>query len=123
MTEPALLGISVHRPSRETGGSPDPRETAERLHAAALSAGFIRVGFAPVDRFHPGAERLERWLEAERHGEMAYLAGADRAAPRSLLAEARTLVVVALAYSAEPLVQLRRKNAPALAGSVARYAL
>jgi epoxyqueuosine reductase len=123
MTEPSILGIRVHRPSRETEGPSDPRQTAERLRAAALAAGFVRLGFAPTGRFAAGAERLERWLNAERHGEMAYLAGADRAAPQNLLADARTLVVVALPYSAEPLIQLRRKNAALLVGSVARYAL
>src|SRR5687768_16066937 len=99
MTEPSILGIRVHRPSRETEGPSDPRQSAERLRAAALAAGFVRLGFAPTGRFAAGAERLERWLNAERHGEMAYLAGADRAAPQNLLAEARTLVVVALPYS------------------------
>ena len=123
MSEPALLGIRVHHPSSEARGCDDPRQTAERLQGAALAAGFVRVGFAPVDRFAAGAERLGRWLSAEHHGEMAYLAGGDRAHPRNLLADARTLVVVALAYSSEPLVQLRRKNVPLLSGSVARYAL
>jgi epoxyqueuosine reductase len=123
MTDPAGAGIRVHPPSQASGRAPDPRQTAERLREAALAAGFVRVGFAPVDRFQAGAERLERWLHEERHGEMAYLASADRAEPRRLLAEARTLVVVALPYAAEPLVQLRRKNAPTLAGHVARYAL
>jgi epoxyqueuosine reductase len=101
----------------------NPAQLASALREAALSAGFVGIGFAGVDRFQGGAGRLEKWLAAGHHGEMAYLAGSDRASPQLLLAEARTVAVVALPYSAEPLVQLRRKNTPQLLGVVARYAL
>jgi epoxyqueuosine reductase len=123
MTEPSAPAVRLHRPSQASGAAADPARVAERLRDAAGAAGFVRIGFAPVERFDAGAERLERWLAAERHGEMAYLAGTDRAAPRDLLAQARTLVVVALPYAGSPLVQLRRKDAASLRGSVAGYAL
>jgi len=113
----------MNEPSAVSPTTAGPTELASALRDAALAAGFVRVGFAPAERFEGGAERLERWLAAGHHGEMAYLAGVERASPRALLAEVRTIVVVALPYPADQLVQLRRKNSSQLSGAVARYAL
>jgi epoxyqueuosine reductase len=73
-----------------------------------------------LDRRH-----LNEWLERGYHGEMAYLSAApDRARPAELLTSARTLIVVAMAYGAQAgLVALRKKDGPALTGTIARYAL
>ena len=85
--------------------------------------GFVRLGFAAIDPLELGAERLAEWLAQGRHAEMTYLEG-PRHDPRRLLAGAKTLIAVALAYPASrELVPLRRGAAgAALTGVVARYA-
>ncbi len=90
----------------------------DQVRDAALRLGFARVGFSPVEPFVRGSAALADWLEKGRHGEMAYMAEhAGRADPRSLLAEAKTLVVVALPYTRDV------PDAPVLHGRVARYAM
>jgi epoxyqueuosine reductase len=96
--------------------------TADQIAAAALELGFARVGFCPVERFDDAEQRLETWLAQGYHGDMGYLAGPGRGDPRALLAEARTLIVVAMAYPAAPIGVRAGKDGPALAGTVARYA-
>ena len=96
--------------------------TAEAVIAAARSEGFHRASVIPVEA--PRRHELYRgWLAAGYHGEMAYLAAPEHIALRSdlrqLASEAKTVVVVALAYDrkdppADGLVQLR--------GRIARYA-
>jgi epoxyqueuosine reductase len=111
-------GTRRHLPVIERGEPPGPAELAERLSEAARALGFARIGFAPVEPFTEARVALEDWLRHERHGQMAYLAGrADRADPRALLAEARTLVAVALACPAPT-----SKEQDGLFGHVARYA-
>jgi len=105
--------------------APGSAELAEALGAAALELGFARVGFAPVEPFERGRRALERWLERGFHGEMAYLAsGEQRSDPRSLLASARTLIVVVLAYpgSRSETVPLKTRSGRVLGGTIARYA-
>jgi epoxyqueuosine reductase len=92
--------------------------------AAAKRHGFHRVGIVPVEPSRR-ADVYREWLAAGRHGEMAYLATDEHVAGRSdvrtLLAGARTVVVVALAYG---------KDAPPppaspdgiVRGTIARYA-
>jgi epoxyqueuosine reductase len=90
------------------------------LVAVARELGFARAAIVPIEppRRH---ELYASWLARGMHGEMAYLAApahlSARGDLRELLAEARALVVVALAYErAEPqgLIGLR--------GRIARYA-
>jgi epoxyqueuosine reductase len=86
---------------------------------AARELGFHAVGIAPALPARRFAA-FEDWLERGMHGDMAYLADPvhreARADMRTLLAGARSVVVVALAYDAS-LVPLER-----LRGQVARYA-
>ena len=69
--------------------------------ALARELGFHRAAIVPIEapRRH---EVYASWLAAGQHGEMAYLAApahvTSRKDLRALLAEARSLVVVALAY-------------------------
>ena len=92
--------------------------TAEQVRDAALELGFVRVGFSPVEPFTRGSVALADWLERGRHGEMAYMVElGGRADPTHLLAEAKTLIVVALPYTRDV------PETPALHGRVARYAL
>ncbi|MEZ4401758.1 MAG: tRNA epoxyqueuosine(34) reductase QueG [Kofleriaceae bacterium] len=100
-----------------------PAALRELVVAACRRAGFHRVGIVPIAP-SARAERYAAWLAAGHHGEMHYLATADhvagRADARALLPEARTVVVVALAYGSEA------PPAPTVdgvvRGSLARYA-
>lgn len=115
--ERAAHGTRRHLPLAEHA-PPSSTELARRIGDAAHALGFARVGFAPVEPFAEARAALEDWLRAGRHGEMAYLTGpADRADPRALLAEARTLIAVALPCPAPA-------DAPAsgLRATIARYA-
>jgi epoxyqueuosine reductase len=108
----------AHAPPRQ-----DPAALAHAVRDAALALGFARVGFCPVEPFEPGARALEGWLAAGRHGEMEYMTGPSRADPKALLPEARTLIVVALAYDRDPVEPLtRRSGLVPTRALVARYA-
>jgi len=101
-------------------GGVQPAELADAIRDAALALGFARVGFAPIEPFSDAAAALDRWLAAGHQGEMGFMAGSTRADPRELLPQARTLIVVALAYgrgAGEP-----RDELLPLSGLVARYA-
>ncbi len=120
---------SIPRAQLDARVAPDERSLADRIRDAALALGFARVGFCPIEPFERGARALADWLAAGRNGEMAYLAG-ERADPRALLPEARSLIVVALPYSAPHHAAPSRAAQPAtggpalvpLTGLVARYA-
>ncbi len=86
----------------------------------ARELGFVRAAIVPIEA--PRRHELYRsWLADQRHGEMAYLATPEhvgqRADLRSLLASARSLVVVALAYDKRDPIPASR-----LTGRIARYA-
>jgi epoxyqueuosine reductase len=95
--------------------------TAATIAALGRELGFVRLAVVPIEA--PRRHALyTSWLSAGHAGEMAYLATpahvAQRADLRALLATARSLIVVALAYDrADPI--------PAdalLRGKIARYA-
>lgn len=72
----------------------------DTLTAAALGElGFDAIGVTSADPL-PDEERLRRWLAAGAHGDMAYLerTAGQRAHPRSLLPEARSVLVCAVSY-------------------------
>jgi len=91
-------------------------ELAERARAL----GFSRFGVARAEPLSEEGERLRRWLAAERHGEMGYMA--DTLAVRrdvnhpGMLPSARSVVVLATAYA-----RVEPPSGPA-PGRVARYA-
>jgi epoxyqueuosine reductase len=132
ISSPEVLpaGAVWHVPTRvETATDvqhPPPLGPAALAHAirdAALALGFARVGFCPVEPFERGARALDGWLAAGRHGEMEYMTGSSRAEPQSLLPEARTLIVVALAHDRDPVEPLaRRAGLVPTRALVARYA-
>ena len=118
-------GARVHHPlSSATPGRFSAAELATRVRAAGQGLGFVRVGFAAIDPFELGAERLSAWLHAGQHAHMDYLVDGPRHDPRQLLEGAKTLIAVALSYPAgDGLVALRRaEDGPPLTGIVARYA-
>ncbi len=75
----------------------DPVELTENVKHQARRLGFDLVGVTtPEPPAH--LDVLEAWLEADRHGEMAYLATdrarQRRAEPRSILPECESILVV-----------------------------
>jgi len=97
----------------------DPAAARDVIVEAARRAGFHRVALVPIEA--PRRHALyEQWIAGGAHGEMTYLAEPahvdGRRDLRRVLSEARTLVVVALAYA--------RATVPAdrLRGKLARYA-
>jgi epoxyqueuosine reductase len=95
--------------------------TAQAIADLGRELGFVRIAIVPIEP--PRRHALyTSWLEAGHAGGMAYLAAPDhiagRADLRALLATARSLIIVALAYErADPV------PADALVrGRIARYA-
>jgi epoxyqueuosine reductase len=80
---------------RRTGGTP----LADRVRGLGLALGFDRVGFASAT---PGPHNafLREWLARGHAGEMAWLTRRveERIDPRRLLAGAKSLIAVGLAY-------------------------
>ena len=89
-----------------------------RITDEARRLGFVAVAFARAERLADDEARWRAWLAAGQAGAMGYLQAPDRADPRTLLAEAKTVVMCALAYDAA-------EGAPqgeAPHGRIARYA-
>jgi epoxyqueuosine reductase len=89
----------------------------------ARECGFARVGVAAAGPV-PRMAYVRSWLQAGRAGEMAYL---DRhrdllADPRTLLASARSIIVVADSYAPPPGTSATRQPSGEPRGRVARYA-
>ncbi len=84
------------------GPNLDPIALARRIVEESKALGFHRAGIAPVE---PAARHqlFREWIDGGRHGEMTYLARSEdverRRDPGALLAGARTIVSVALAYA------------------------
>jgi epoxyqueuosine reductase len=95
--------------------------TQATIAAIARELGFARIAIVPIEP--PRRHALyTAWLARGHAGEMAYLASPDhvaaRADLRALLATARSLIVVALAYDrADPI-----PRDALLRGRIARYA-
>jgi epoxyqueuosine reductase len=73
---------------------------ALRIKEQALRLGFDKVGVVRAEPLEPERARLREWLARGFHGEMRWMARdpEQRTDPRSLLAGARSVVVVALNY-------------------------
>jgi epoxyqueuosine reductase len=83
-------------------GDRDARRLTARLKAEAARLGFALAGVTTPDP-PQGFGVYSRWLEAGRHGEMAYLARpqaiAKRADPRLILPECKSILVLGIQYS------------------------
>lgn len=71
------------------------------IQARARELGFDQMGVTSPDQ-PPHFDFFERWLEAERHGEMAYLATQRahqcRADPRQILSSCHSIIVLGMRY-------------------------
>lgn len=81
--------------------SPNLMLSAQHVKERALALGFNLVGLTPA-RPAPHLDAYFRWLEANQHGAMDYMARADRQTRRrdlkAILPSARSLVIVGLDY-------------------------
>ncbi|MEX0644873.1 MAG: tRNA epoxyqueuosine(34) reductase QueG [Parvularculaceae bacterium] len=95
---------------------------AAAVKREALALGFDAVGIASADAPPARRGRLEAFLAAGRHGDMDWMARRveERAAPRSLWPEARSVVMLGVNYGPDedPLLLLNRKTR----GAVSAYA-
>ena len=75
----------------------------EALRVEALSAGFSSLGVCRPDAIPEAAERLSQFLSEGRHGQMGWMAErqAWRGAPDALWPEARSVIMLAEAYTPE----------------------
>jgi epoxyqueuosine reductase len=109
---PKTLAPTLSRREREKGA----------IRAKALEIGFHAVGFAPAALGPEARARLHAFLEAGEHGEMDWMAerAEQRAHPRALWPEARSIIAVGLSYAPDedPLATLTRPDR----GSISVYA-
>jgi epoxyqueuosine reductase len=75
----------------------------ERLTERALAEGFSALGVCAPDAVPQAADRLADWLAAGHHGQMGWMAErvAWRASPAALWPEARSVIMLAEAYTPE----------------------
>ena len=99
--------------------------TAE-IRRQALQIGFSEVGIAPAEILVEQEARLREWLARGYQGEMKWIERdpAQRADPRRLFPEARSVVVVALNYHTDHQHKTTTEitNAHGHTGKVSRYA-
>jgi epoxyqueuosine reductase len=92
------------------------------IRSELFQLGFHKVGFAIPDR-PPHFDTYRAWVEAGRHGEMAYLSSQQalerRENPRTVMPEAGIIVVTALPY---PRSEPNQSMGTAPTGQVAAYA-
>lgn len=90
----------------------------DRLRAKALEEGFSGFGVCRPDGVPELPERLQRFIEEGRHGQMAWMAErmAWRGDPSTLWPEAKSVVMLAEAYTPahDPLAVLEQRDAAAI---------
>lgn len=79
----------------------EPASLKERIRAEAERLGFVSCGFARADAVPEAGERLREWLAEGRHGSMGWMEdrAAQRAAPRGLWPEAKSVIALAMSYA------------------------
>ncbi len=72
-----------------------------RLKQQARTLGFTACGICDADAAPQAGERLRAWLAGGNHGEMGWMAdrAEQRASPRGLWPEARSVIMLAMDYS------------------------
>ncbi|MEO5860026.1 MAG: tRNA epoxyqueuosine(34) reductase QueG [Pyrinomonadaceae bacterium] len=71
-----------------------------KIKAISSELGFAKCGIVPADRLNADAENLSEWLERGYHGGMRWMdrPEQDRADPRTVMPDARSVVVLATNY-------------------------
>jgi epoxyqueuosine reductase len=84
-----------------TSDSPEDLIRPEsQIREAALDLGFDLCRFTKIDEAWPASARLAEFIDAGRHGEMAWLAqtAKRRAHPRAMWADGRSAIVLGMNY-------------------------
>lgn len=110
-------GHGSERPLRQSGFL--KAETLKRAVAErALAEGFAVMRVARADAIPQAPERLEAWLASGYQGEMGWMAErqAQRADPRQLWSEVRSVVMLGMNYAGEgdPLAMLAQPDKAAI---------
>ena len=94
------------------------------LEEAARREGFPALGICRPDAVAAAGDRLRRWVEADFHGEMTWMADRLRwrSDPRALWPEARSVILVADPYPAPDSVPAGTAPPEMESGAVAAYA-
>jgi len=86
----------------------------DELVARALEEGFVKAGFCLPDAVPEAAGRLREYLSAGRHGQMGWMEEREvwRGSAAALWPEARTVIMLAEAYTPEvdPMAGLAQRN-------------
>ena len=79
------------------------RHYSESIKSKAKALGFLSCGISKADFLEEEASRLEKWLNQNHHGEMAYMANHfdKRLDPRVLVPGAKSVVSLLLNYHTE----------------------
>jgi epoxyqueuosine reductase len=89
-------------------------ELKERLRTRALEEGFVGFGICRTDAVPGTAERLRAFLAEGRHGQMGWMAEREewRGKPPALWPEARSVIMLAEAYTPEgnPMAGLAQRD-------------
>ena len=92
----------------------DPAALKSRLRTRALEEGFAAMGVCAPDAIPQAPARLQAYLTQGRHGQMGWMAERQhwRADPAALWPAARSVVMLAEAYTPEddPLATLARRD-------------
>src|SRR5262249_3433602 len=119
-----------------SGRQPFSSQVNAAIEQRARALGFDLCRCTTADPPQSAAQ-FQHWLDQERHGEMAYLRGNahKRIDPRKVLPGAKSVIVLAAAYSGDkpalshpnassspPSSRLNADQSPPNAGIVARYA-
>ncbi|RZK81125.1 MAG: tRNA epoxyqueuosine(34) reductase QueG [Pedobacter sp.] len=82
---------------------PDKARNSKLIKDEALRLGFTQVGIAAATFLEEEAPRLERWLNNNHHGEMAYMENHfdKRLDPRLLVDDAKSVISLTLNYYPE----------------------
>ncbi len=117
--------MSSHHQNAEPAESIDYRALAARIKDWATELGFDQAGITDTD-LSEAEDHLNNWLDADRHGEMSYMAahGAKRSRPGMLVPGTRRVICVRMSYwpgdaALSPDTVLNKPDT----GYVARYAL
>ncbi|WP_151718341.1 tRNA epoxyqueuosine(34) reductase QueG [Gemmobacter serpentinus] len=90
----------------------------DRLVARAMEEGFSKVGICAPDAVPKAAARLRAFLEAERHGQMGWMAEREswRGNPAALWPEAMTVIMLAEVYTPDydPMAVTRQPDRAAI---------
>ncbi len=86
--------------TQSTSDQPGLQQLKQRVREQANELGFQHLGVSDTD-LHEDEKRLERWLAANRHGDMHYMArhGRQRSRPAELVPGTLRVISVRMDYS------------------------